>query len=478
MKDNISPAIAALQSSNAPDMADQPEIFAFSGRQKDDLGKQLSDVKREWLRQSDAAARKYLAERSRRNFSITDLYRLLIVLPSDQNPIEACDAAIDNLARQTENRWVEKNICYGQDALPGNIAFVFPGQGSQYTGMGRDLARAFPEAREALILSDHLFDRFPRLSEYIHPGSYQSEFEKNGSTASPEERLRSTDIAQPAIGAVSLGMLRILEKFNIRPDACCGHSFGELTALLSSERLDTDEFMSLAVARGKYMARAGDGKDRGAMLAVGAPMQDIEALLEPPDIDVILANRNSPDQGVLSGPTEAVNRIRTLCKERKIRATLLPVAAAFHSHLVKDAAEPFQKILESIEFRQGTIPIYSNTTALPYPVDPGEARRLLSAQLLNPVNFLDEIQNMYTNGIRVFIEVGPRNVLTRLVAAILKQRHDFYAIATDASSGRRSGLMDFAVAVCRLASLGFHVDLHQWRSFAPTGHLLNGLWGK
>lgn len=469
MKDNISPAVAALQSPNAADMADWPEIFAFSGQQKDDLGKQLSDLKRECLAHPDPTTRRHMAEQSCRNFSITDPHRLLIVLPSDQDPTEACDAAIDSLAQQTENCWVGKNICYGRNESPGNIAFVFPGQGSQYTGMGRDLARAFPEVREALILADHLFDRLPWLSEYIHPGSHQSEFEKDGSTTNPEERLRSTDVAQPAIGAVSLGMLRILEKFNVRPDACCGHSFGELTALFSAGRLDVEKFMTLAVARGKYMARAGDGKDRGAMLAVGAPMQDIEALLESMDIDVILANRNSPDQGVLSGPTEAVNRMKALCKERKIRATLLPVAAAFHSHLVRDAAEPFQKILESIEFRQGTIPVYSNTTALPYPVDPGEARRLLGAQLLNPVNFLDEIQNMYANGIRIFIEIGPRNVLTGLITTILKQQQDVFALAIDASAGRRSGLTDLAVAVCRLASLGCPVDLHEWRPSAANG---------
>lgn len=463
MKDNITPAVAALQASNAADMADWPEIFAFSGQQKDDLDKQLSGLKRECLAHPDPATRKHMAEQSRRNFSITDPHRLLIVLLSDQDPAEACDAAIDNMARQIENRWVEKNICYGQNASPGKIAFVFPGQGSQYTGMGRNLARAFPEVREALILADHLFDRLPWLSEYIHPDSHQSEFEKDGSTTNPEERLRSTDVAQPAIGAVCLGMLRILEKFNVHPDACCGHSFGELTALFSAGRLDAEKFMSLAVARGKYMARTGDGKDRGAMLAVGAPMQDIEALLASVDIDVILANRNSPDQGVLSGPTEAVNRMKALCKERKIRATLLPVAAAFHSHLVRDAAEPFQKILESIEFRQGTIPVYSNTTALPYPVDPGKARRLLGAQLINPVNFMDKIQNMYADGIRIFIEIGPRNILTGLITTILKQQQDVFALAIDASSGRRSGLMDLAVAVCRLASLGCPVDLHEWR---------------
>lgn len=467
MEDNINPAIAALQSSTETDVDQWPDIFSFSAHQYDDISKQLADLKRKWLGQPDAASRKHLAERSRQKFSITDVHRLLFVLPFDQDPAEACDTAMDKLAQHSENRWVDKNIWYGQNTAPGKIAFVFPGQGSQYTGMGRDLARAFPEAREALAMSDRLFDRLPRLSEYIYPDPGDLETEEKESSETPEDRLRSTDVAQPAIGAVSLGVLRILETFNIRPDACCGHSFGELTALLAAGRLHTETFMNLAVARGKFMARAGDGKDRGAMMAVGAPIGDIEALLVSLDIDVILANRNSPDQGILSGPTEAVKQMKTICKERKIRATLLPVAAAFHSHLVKDAAEPFQKILETVDFYEGIVPVYANTTALPYPVIPDAARRLLGAQLLNPVNFLDEIQNMYADGIRVFIEVGPRNVLTGLVSAILKQRQDAFAVAADASAGKRSGLMDLAAVLCRLASLGCPVNLLQWRHSMP-----------
>ena len=463
MKDNISPVIAALQSPAEVGMLEWPEIFSFSGPRLDDLGKQLSALKREWLSQPDADARKRLAESSRQTFFSTDPCRLLFVLPSDQDLAEVCDAAVDKLAVRTESTWVDKNICCGQNSPSGKIAFVFPGQGSQYPGMGKDLARTFPETWEVLILADHRFERLPRLSEFIYPDPVGLKTGDPGSSETPEERLRSTDVAQPAIGAVSLGMLRILEKFNIRPDACCGHSFGELTALLAAGRIDGETFMTLAVARGKFMARAGDGKDRGAMLAVGAPIGDIEALIASVSFDVILANRNSPEQGILSGPTEAVMQMKTICKERKTRATLLPVAAAFHSHLVKDAAEPFQEILKYAAFNQANVPVYANTTALPYPTDPDPARRLLGAQLLHPVNFLDQVQNMYADGVRIFIEIGPKNVLTGLITTILKQRQDVLAIAVDASAGKRSGLMDLAAALCRLASMGYPADLLQWR---------------
>jgi acyl transferase domain-containing protein len=463
LTDSINPAITALQSTTKAGALQWPEIFSFSAHQRDDLDKQVSELKREWLDQPDADARKRLAESSRQTFSPTDPCRLLFVLPFDQDLAEVYDASAGKLAERTENTWVDKNICYGQNLHPGKIAFVFPGQGSQYPGMGKDLARTFPEIQEAMILADHRFERLPRLSEFIYPDPGGAKTGDPGSSETPEERLRSTDVAQPAIGAVSLGMLRILEKFNIRPDACCGHSFGELTALLAAGRIDGETFMALAVARGKYMAAAGDEGDRGAMLAVGAPIGDIEALIASVNFDVILANRNSPEQGILSGPTEAVMQMKAICKERKIRATLLPVAAAFHSHLVKDAAEPFQEILKSAAFNHANVPVYANTTALPYPAEPDPAQRLLGAQLLHPVNFLDQVQNMYADGVRTFIEIGPKNVLTGLITTILKQHHDVLAIAVDASAGKRSGLMDLAAAICRLASMGYPVDLLQWR---------------
>jgi acyl transferase domain-containing protein len=210
------------------------------------------------------------------------------------------------------------------------------------------------------------------------------------------------------------------------------------------------------------MAQAGKGKDSGAMLAVKAPLDQIEELLISAQTSVILANRNSPDQGVLSGPTAEILNIKSLCKDHKFRATQLPVAAAFHSVLVGDAAEPFRQTLEQFDFQTSGIPVYSNTTAAPYPDLPQETQNLLGQHLISPVNFFEEIIRMHDDGCRVFLEVGPKSVMTGLVKSIL-QGKDFVSIAIDGSSGRKSGMGDLAKALCHLASAGYPVNLNRWR---------------
>ena len=139
----------------------------------------------------------------------------------------------------------------------------------------------------------------------------------------------------------------------------------------------------------------------------------------------------------------------------------LPVSAAFHSPFVSDAAEGFREKMDSIQIHQGTVPVYSNVTAAPYPEVEIEARHLLGEHLVSPVRFMEQIENMYSDGVRTFVEVGPKKALTGLVQAILKGR-TFHAFSMDESSGKRHGLYDLAQVVCRLAAAGYPVDLYPW----------------
>jgi len=226
-----------------------------------------------------------------------------------------------------------KNIFLGGPEKPGKIAFIFPGQGSQYVGMGRDLVCTFPEAFNILEKANEKYNNSELLSDFIYPRPAQTKTEKK----EQEEALRRTDIAQPAIGAVSLAMHNILKEFGIKPDATCGHSFGELTALCSAGWIDIDTFFLLSISRGNSMAAAGQNKDQenGAMLAVKASLEKLATLVIEVGSDVILANKNSHNQGVLSGSIEAINRAVKICKKEGLKAIKLPVAAAFHSSLKK-----------------------------------------------------------------------------------------------------------------------------------------------
>lgn len=206
---------------------------------------------------------------------------------------------------------------------------------------------------------------------------------------------------------------------------------------------------------------AKNSEDCGSMLAIKAPLDDIESLILDEKLDLILANRNSPDQGVLSGSSEEIKRASRACRAKKMRCVKLPVAAAFHSHLVDHAARPFEKFLASINFNPGSIPVFSNTTGDVYPRESDKARNLLGRQLLNPVHFMENIRGMVENGITTFIEVGPKTVLSGLTRNII-QGHPHKCLALDASYGKKQGIADLAGVLCSLAAAGYGVQLDKW----------------
>ncbi|HMQ15329.1 MAG TPA: polyketide synthase dehydratase domain-containing protein, partial [Phycisphaerae bacterium] len=223
---------------------------------------------------------------------------------------------------------------------------------------------------------------------------------------------------------------------------------------------------SLARTRGALLAEADDGG--GAMLAVSAPLDELEACIAAAEADgpVVLANRNAPRQGVVSGPRAAIESLRRLFDLKGWRSSLLQVSAAFHSSFMAPAYERFRAKLERLTFEPPKIPVLANATGRPYTLDPAGMRELLADQLTRPVQFLDEIRHLYQAGVRTFVEVGPRNVLTGLVRSIL---HDLphHAIAADMSCGRSCGIADIARVLALVAVLGHAVDLKAWESEPP-----------
>jgi acyl transferase domain-containing protein/NAD(P)-dependent dehydrogenase (short-subunit alcohol dehydrogenase family) len=438
------------------------EIAAFSGPDTDTVKKQLGTLKQELGKNAKRKTVSRKCFETRSSFNAEDKCRLLLVIDQESDIPELLAETKRALeANRDKSAWQTADTFFSSKPKNGKLAFLFPGQGSQYVNMSRDLACCFPEAHATFETANEIVIDGTPLGQLIFPRPAASREE----TTRQEERLRRTDAAQPAIGAASLGMLKILDRFNVKPDAAAGHSYGELTALYAAGRFDEKTFFSLSEDRGRFMAEAGNNAsgESGTMLAVKAPLEDIEKIVAAIDADVILANRNSPNQGVLSGSSKGIETALQACRKMGFRAVRLPVAAAFHSHLVENARKPFEKSLAKAAISKSDIQVFANTTGTAYPDDEDEARSILGAQLVSPVHFKEEIDNLYAAETRTFLEVGPKPVLTGLVRQILKGK-DFTAVAMDPSAGKNFGIKDLAKALCRLAAAGHTIDLTQWES--------------
>ncbi len=459
------------------------EIFAFSSDDlaglRSQVGSLPADLPWPQLRQQ--------AQASRRCFRAQARYRLLIPLNKGASLGSLRDAARSMLDQHPEKTaWsLPSGIAFGSGERHGKLGALFPGQGSQYVGMLRDLACQFPEMLEALAAANNIFARehpdaeLQRLSDFIYPHpAFNDE-----SRRQQEESLKATEVAQPALGAVGLGALQVLNHFGVAPEAAAGHSYGELLALCGAGRMEPDSLHWLSNLRGRLMGKNGGNgnSDRGAMLAVQAPEQAVSEFVREANLDIVIANRNSPSQFVLAGPKPRIEQAATELAKKSIRTRILSVSAAFHSAMVATACQPFASALEKIPFAIGTIPVYANSTGRAYPQGTQQARELLASQIIRPVDFQSQIETMFADGVTTFVEVGPGHVLSDLVQSILHGRA-VETIALDSSRGGRSGVFDLAVALCRLASLGHGIDLTRWEipvepasaaSASKTGMVIN-----
>jgi acyl transferase domain-containing protein len=356
-----------------------------------------------------------------------------------------------------------KGVFYRRSGMnmTGRVVALFAGQGSQYLDMGRDIALNFPEMREAFTQFDGLMkqDGKATLSSVVFPRQAFDADEKQAQEAA----IQNTDYAQPAIGAVSAGMFRMLQNAGFRANFTAGHSFGELTALWAAGALRDEDYAVLVKARGAAMAPPADnpGFDAGTMMAVTGDIEAIEREITAlPGVKV--ANRNSPTQVVVAGSNEAVKNAEAPLTAKGFKVVPLSVAAAFHTPLVGHAQKPFAKAIQSVSFQTPHVPVYSNASGKPYPTDPTAIQSILSDHILNPVLFRDEIENIYAAGGTVFVEFGPRNVLTNLVKDILGERQHV-AVALNGSRQKNSD-RQLREAIVQLQVLGLALD-----GFDPYG---------
>lgn len=282
-------------------------------------------------------------------------------------------------------------------------AYIFPGQGSQFPGMGKDLFENNKEAKELFARANEIlgFD----ISEIMFSGT--------------AEELKQTKVTQPAIFLHSSILAKVTEDFN--PDMVAGHSLGEFSALVANNTLSFEDGLRLVSKRALAMQKACEVNPSGMAAILGLEDEVVERICEEIEEIVVPANYNCPGQLVISGSNRG---IEIACEKLKAagakRALPLPVGGAFHSPLMEPARKELAEAIENTPFSQPTCPVYQNVNALPG-TDTDEIKANLIAQLTAPVRWAQSVQNMVSDGANTFIECGPGKVLQGLVKKIYRE---------------------------------------------------------
>jgi [acyl-carrier-protein] S-malonyltransferase len=312
--------------------------------------------------------------------------------------------------------------------MSGKIAFLFPGQGSQFIGMGKDMAEQFSEAKEVFDQLDDVFKK--PMSKLCFEG--------------PMEELTLTVNLQPAITAVNLACLSALRRSGIRPMVSAGHSLGEYSALVSAESLSYYDALRLVKKRGELMHRESLANP-GTMAAIlGMSIEDVEKVVsESGDSGVLaVANHNTAEQIVITGEQRLLSKTVEIVKERGGKAIPLKVSGAWHCLLMKKAVDDFRQFMNDIPLSAPQTTVLFNATAMSES-DPEEIKGLMARQLISPVRWYDIILNMVSSGVDAFVEVGPKKVLTGLVKKILPRDTEIKIYNVEDTQG----LDDFLKAV-------------------------------
>jgi acyl transferase domain-containing protein/phosphopantetheinyl transferase (holo-ACP synthase) len=389
--------------------------------------------------------------------------RLAIVATSTEDLHKKLGQAIERLA-DPDCRRIKTTSGIYFEAEPlgreGKLVFVFPGEGAQYPNMLADLCLQFSEARAAFDRVDRLYAEHPRghlLSDWVYPAPAFSDEERQRT----EARLMELDIAVEAVLTANAAVHGVVSRLVPRYDAMLGHSTGEHSAAMAVGALDveTDERLA-AFCHGLYASYA-DAAERhdvpaAVLLAIGGDAETANRIAAEAKGELFLAMDNCPHQAVLVGEAGAVSRAREIAVAAGLMCEELPYDRAVHTPLFAPFAEDLRATFARLPVRTASTPLWSCTTAAPYPDDPEAIRELLVEHWTRPVRFRETIEALYDDGARVFVEVGPRGNMTSFMEDILRGR-PACAVASDLR--RRSGTAQLNHLVGRLAVHDVELDL-------------------
>jgi len=305
--------------------------------------------------------------------------------------------------------------------MPDNkIAVLFPGQGSQFIGMGREFLQADPEA-------DKLMD----LAESISAAPL-----RRLCLEGPMEELTRAIHLQPALTAVNLICWQAVKKAGIEADYFAGHSLGEYSALYAADVLGIEDTLKLVSERGRLSDREGMKNPGGMQAVLGLTLEMVEEILQdlPGDGIVTVANHNTELQVVISGEKEALHEVEELVEERGGRAITLNVSIANHSPLIAGAVPDFANVLKETMFSPPAVPVLFNVTATAE-TEPDVIRAIMARQIVSRVRWFETINSLVARGVNTFIEVGPKKVLTGLTKKIVSKSsgRNLYQVDTPAT---------------------------------------------